>query len=714
MSSDASQTGSNLAATLVRITRERGIGIERLRAEQLIAEAQEAWPGEPSKLWPKWLAEGLRCLELRSKLAELSLEDALSLVEDGALVVGYSHDQQAAIIVLDSDGKKVRVACADKEKKVVRANGEFAALVSADSSETTFRWLIVEDLEVSHEPTASFHHRPIARFAALLKPEWSDMWVIGVFAFFASVLSLATPIAVESLVNMVTFGRLIQPLVILSLMLFGFLTFAGLMKAVQTFLVEIIQRRLFARVAADLAYRFPRVSQSSLDGKYGPELANRFFDIVTLQKVVAQLLLDGITIVLATIVGMAVLAFYHPWLLGFDVLLLLIVSGGLVALGRGAISTGIDESKEKYRLASWLEDLMRCSITFKSSGAAEFALDRANLVTSAYLDTRRSHFKVLFRQLLFLLGLQAFAGTILLGFGGWLVIQGQLTIGQLVAAELIVATILNSLTKMGKHIEGFYDVVASVDKLGYLFDLRIEPQDGLLAFRTDEGVRLRITDVSDNDAGAWLAKGLSLEMEAGDHVALLSSENAGSNDLFDILYGLRAADTGHVVIENADPRDLRPDVLRKAVTLVRGIEIFEGTIAENIQLGRAAISMTDVRSALYAVGLLDDVLRLPDGLDTQLKPAGLKLLATHRQLLMLARAIAGRPRLLLIDGALDVLADVQLQGVCEMLQDEAQQFTLLVATNRRAVAEQFAKVILIDSPADSAKSKPSSDSGVVA
>ena len=577
-------TSSDLAATLVQITREGGIGIERLRAEQLIDEAQEAWPGEPSKMWSKWLAEGLKNSELRSKIADLSVEDALNLVEDGALVVGYSRDTDTAIIVLGFDGNKVQVTDAEDAKPQTHLVEDFSQLLTPTDSGVGYRWLVVEDLEVSHELNESFHQRPIARFAALLKPEWSDIWVIAVFAFFAGALSLATPIAVESLVNMVTFGRLLQPLVVLSLLLFGFLAFAGMMKAVQTFLVEIIQRRLFARVAADLAFRFPRVSQDSLDGYYGPELANRFFDIVTLQKVVAQLLLDGIAIVLATMVGMAVLAFYHPWLLGFDVLLLLIVTSGVIILGRGAISLGIDESKQKYRLASWLEDLLRCPIGFKASGAAEFALDRANLVTSKYLDVRRDHFKVLFRQLLFLLGLQAVAGTILLGFGGWLVIRGQLTIGQLVAAELIVATILNSLAKLGKHIESFYDVIASVDKLGHLFDLEIEPQDGLLTFRPDEGVRLRVTDISDRDGGEWLASGLSLEMDAGEQAVLLSIENAGSNGLFDILYGLRSADTGHVEIEHADPRDLRPDVLRRVVTLVRDVEIFEGTVAENVHL----------------------------------------------------------------------------------------------------------------------------------
>ena len=161
-------------------------------------------------------------------------------------------------------------------------------------------------------------------------------------------------------------------------------------------------------------------------------------------------------------------------------LLVLLIVAGLYVLGRGAVSSGIDESKMKYKLTAWLEDLMRCQRAFKTGGGAEFAVDRANLLTANYLSSRRSHFSILFRQITFVLALQAIAGTVLLGGGGWLVIRGQLSLGQLVAAELIVTTILTSLAKLGKHLEGFYDVVASVDKLGALIDLDVERHDGLL------------------------------------------------------------------------------------------------------------------------------------------------------------------------------------------------------------------------------------------
>ena len=573
-STSTQNTSPDLAGTLLQIARERGTSIEHLRADQLLAESRHAWSGDVETMWSKWLAEAAKSLGLRARTAHLSIRVALDLVEDGAVLVAKPPGQET-IVVLNYDGRYVTIAgpgTADPKRLKQR---ELADIVQPPSgakskpADVETLWLIVEDLELGHEPSHFFHGRPVSRLLALLRPEWSDIWVVVVFAFFAGILSLATPIAVESLVNTVAFGQLLQPLVVLSLMLFGFLAFASMMRAVQTFVVEIIQRRLFARVAADLAYRFPRITKDALAGNYGPELANRFFDVITLQKVVAQLLLDGIATVLATVIGMAVLAFYHPWLLGFDALLLLFTVGGILLLGRGALATGIDESKQKYRLAAWLEDLIRCPVGFKAAGALEFALDRANQITADYLASRRIHFRILYRQLLFLLGLQAVAGTVLLGFGGWLVIRGDLTLGQLVAAELIVAMILGSSAKLGKHIDSFYDVIASVDKLGHLFDLDIEPQDGLLTLGPGEGVRLRIADVRDASGEPSLQRGFSLDMERGKEVALLGRRCAGSTVLFDLLYGLRTPDAGHVEIENADPRDLRPDILREAVALAR-------------------------------------------------------------------------------------------------------------------------------------------------
>jgi ABC-type bacteriocin/lantibiotic exporter with double-glycine peptidase domain len=508
-----------------------------------------------------------------------------------------------------------------------------------------------------------------------------------VFALVIGLLTLATPIAVETLVNTVAFGRFLQPVVILSLMLLTFLAFSGAIRGLQTYVVEIIQRRLFARVAADLAYRLPRVRPESLDGRSGRELVNRFFDVVVVQKVAAQLLLDGVLLVLGTLIGMALLAFYHPWLLGFDVMLLGMIALIVFVLGRGAIGSSVKESKTKYHMAAWLEELAGCPTTFRYDGSARLALEHADRLTSDYLAARAKHFRILMRQIVFALAMQALASTVLLGLGGWLVISGQLTLGQLVAAELIVAVIVGSFAKLGKHMESFYDLLASVDKLGLLFDLPLERQDGLISLPSEARDVVELTEVEYcHPDGQPVLRDFNLTIQPGDRVAITGPAGSGKSSLLDILFGLRIPTGGHVTMSGVELRELRPDALRRRVALVRETEVFMGSVAENVRLGRSSISTDDVRKSLADVGLLEDVLRLPQRLDTQLVGSGHPLTSTQLLRLMLARGCAGKPGLLLIDGTLDSLSDREALALVQWLCRSEHPWKLVMVTGREALA----------------------------
>lgn len=682
---------TDLADSLARLARERGEDVERLRAVELLAEAQSAWPGEFTEQWPVWISQAGASLGLRSKVVELSLAEALDLAEDGGLLITLPPNGKELLLVLGTRDGKARIASSDAADETLLSPAELSQFVGGSGPQ---QWIISDHPELSH--AAYDHHLhvpPLQRLIALLRPERSDIGILAIFAFAVGVLSLASPIAVESLVNTVSFNRFLQPIIILSILLFGFLAFAAALRALQTLVVEVLQRRLFVRVSADLAHRLPRVQATAYDENYGPELLNRFLDVVTLQKVTASLFLDGMSIVLATLVGMAVLGFYHPWLLGFDLLLLAFVAGGLTILGRGAFATTIAESRQKYRLLSWFEDVVRCPHAFKLGGAAEFAVDRANHLAAGYLAHRRDHFRIYFRQVLLLLGLEAVAATTLLAFGGILVVTGELTLGQLVAAELIVATILGSLVKLGKHIENFYDAIAATDKLGHLFDLPVERQDGLLHIPAGQGAEVKLTGVLLARSKGSAGKRLTAVIRAGERVAITGPCGSGKSLLLEMLYGLRVPAAGRLEFAGVDPRDIRPDILRTQVALVRSAEVFEGTLLENVTVRRPEVTPTEARAALEAVGLLDELLFLPQGLDTLLTGGGAPLTTSQQMRLTIARAMAGNPRLLLIDGLLEQLSDEHFETVFAALTDRDRTWSLVVATGRRGVAQHFTRTI---------------------
>ena len=696
------ETAKAAVAVLHFFAKAAEVRFDRSLALRTLAEISRAIPTGDQRGWAQRMVAAGESLDLRMRHTEMSVDDAFRLAHDGVpTAVCYPRpdvegDSVDWYMIGPARGRKVWVQRPGEDKGVWESPRQLKKRLSQGPDAPAVRWLIGQAalpcaIRHSKQTDDGRPPRPFERLMALIRADSSDLWAILVFSMVVGILALATPIAVEALVNTVAFGRYLQPIVILSLILLTFLGFAAAIRAFNAFIAEMVQRRLFVRVVEDLAYRLPRVNQSALDGQYGPELVNRFFDIVTVQKVAASLLLDGISIVLQTSIGMAVLAFYHPFLLGFDLLLLICILVITVGLGRYAVRTAIVESKQKYRVAAWLQDLVRNPTAFKLHGGAFLGLDRADKLAVDYLEARRDHFRILMRQILFALSLQAIAATSLLGLGGWLVIQNELTLGQLVAAELIVMNIVGSFAKIGKHLEGIYDLLASVDKLGQLFDLPIERHDKLFHLEEGRSAELEFHAVQYAMHGRTLLDRLSVTFPNHSRVAVVGPPGAGKSSLLDLIVGLRAPQAGYLSLDGIDLRELRPDSLREHVSMSRNVEIFAGTIEENVHLNRPHINASDVRQALDSVELLEEIMRLPQGLNTPLQTGGYPLSQSQALRLMIARAIVNRPRLLLVDGTLDSLEDGLAERVLDHLVD--QTWSLFIATGRRSIASRLPTVL---------------------
>lgn len=162
--------------------------------------------------------------------------------------------------------------------------------------------------------------KPEWRFIRLLHEERRDINVLILFAVFSGLLYLAAPLAVDAVVSNLAFGGQSGPyakaLIVLAFALIGALTLHAIISAYQYFISDVIQRRIFVRTATDLAYRLPRVKAEALDDAHAPELVNRFLDVVTVQKSTALLLLEGISLLLSSLIGMVLFSLFHPLLFG--------------------------------------------------------------------------------------------------------------------------------------------------------------------------------------------------------------------------------------------------------------------------------------------------------------------------------------------------------------------------------------------------------------
>jgi len=514
------------------------------------------------------------------------------------------------------------------------------------------------------------------RLAALLRLERSDVVTLLSFAIAVGILSIVTPVAIEQLVSTVSFGFQLWPVIVLSWVMLGFLLLAAALRAMQLFVAECLQRRIFVRTADAFADHFARAEIAAFDGRNPTDIVNRFFEVSTAQKAAASLLVDGVGIVMITIVGLAVLAFYHPYLLTFAIVTATLVAFLLSALGRGGVRTSIAESYAKFDMAAWLEELAKCPHTFRFGRGGDLAHARADALAEAYVQARRRHFSVVWRQNLFALLLEAVGSTVLLGLGGWLVINRQLTLGQLVAGELMATLVLSAISKLGKYIETFYDLQAALDKLGVIDQLPLEGVGGEILPVAERPMHV-VAEVV-NPAG----RTLRLEVPPGRRVAVYGPSGSGKTSLLETLALLRVPEQGLLEFDGLDARSLDRADTRLQVAYVGQSETFADTVAENIRVGRDDLSATDVRRALEMVGLATDVARLPQGVATELAADGRPLSANAISRLSIARALAGRPRLLLINGMLDALDVADCPQLIESLFDRSAPWTLVIVTAR--------------------------------
>lgn len=541
----------------------------------------------------------------------------------------------------------------------------------------------------------------MARLGKLLSENRGDLVALSSYALISALLALAVPITVQSLVNSVA-ASVVQPLLILSIVALIGTSFVGVLAVLQLSLVERLQQRLLAKLALRMARRLIESSAGAWDGRYGPELANRFFDVLTIQKTLAKLLLDGLAAAISAAIGLLLLAFYDSsgLLAGFDAVLLGVIIFFVFPLGIGGLRTSIDESTAKYRLAGWLEELARCQGSFKLHAAPGFLMRRAEGAVAKWLDARRIHFKVNFRQEVGNQIFQALASVGILAIGGYLVVRQQLTLGQLVASQLIVAQILKATDKLLRQAEQFYDLLTGLDKTGYLLDLEPERSGGTpLPAPPVGGARVRVQDVRFSyPAGTEVLRGLSLNLEPGERVSLVGASGAGKSTLMTLLCGLYDPQYGIIEINGRDLRSVDRSSLRQQVTIVDATNaLFEGTVEENIVLGRSYLTPEDINWALRVAQLYDDISQLPMGLETKLVTGGRNLSFGQIQRLLIARAIVDKPSLLILDEAFAALDESTAQRILDGLFDTENRWTIIDISHDGAVVRRTEMVHVLDS-----------------
>jgi putative ABC transport system ATP-binding protein len=508
------------------------------------------------------------------------------------------------------------------------------------------------------------------------KPEVGFVKSIVITTLAVSLLGLGVPLAIQMIINNIGVRTMAQPLIVLCLLLLFILSCSGTLQAIQTYTVEILQRRLFVRYGLIISERLTHYQDKYFKSANSPDLINRYFDVMIMQSSMVTFFVSGFGFIIQFIIGFTLLAFYHPYFLGFAAFMATFLLLNWVLFGPDGVKAGSPEGNGKYKVVSWIEELSRVRNIFSSDNGKDFSNTKMTHLFNEWLEVRNTLFNFQFRQHI---GLQIFGvvmNVLLLGLGGYLVLQKELSAGQLVAAALVVNSIIASLPNLQSFFFSVYNYSTALDMIARFYDFPVEqPKPNSL-----------------------IPKNLDFDFEnlsfAPNYVFNFGYKEGTKNLVFvksfssiqlfyESLMGFSEHISGAIKYNNLLLEDLDVGEIRNHIQLIRHDQFFSGTILENlVGPGRKKFTITEITEVFKRVGLEENIQKLPDGLETQIRPNGFPLSKSQMLALQIAKAILLKPRILMVTPDFEQISTIKRKLIFPELLDKSQPWTLLFFTQR--------------------------------
>ncbi|AGA80421.1 peptidase domain-containing ABC transporter [Echinicola vietnamensis] len=524
---------------------------------------------------------------------------------------------------------------------------------------------------------------PVKRLWRLLKLYKPEIRQIYTYAVFIGVVNLSLPLGIQAIINFLQTGQLSSSWFILVTVVLMGIGVAGVLQVLQLRIVENIQQDIFARSAFEFAFRFPKMKAKEVDSIHAPELANRFFDTLTIQKGLPKILIDLSLSTFQIFFGLLLLSVYSLYFIWMGLVMILILYLLVKITGKIGLDTSIEESKYKYRLAHWLEEIGRARRTFQLNDPTSFHLRKTDDITADYVNSRESHFKVLLDQFKSFVGFKIIIAAGILVVGGLLVFNQQMNIGQFVAAEIVIILIINSVEKLLRVWDNVYDVLTAFDKIGFVTDLELQENKGQEVLAADVECSLSLKKATFRHKGAAdpTFSELDLTIPERARAVLNSGTGSGKSTLLQVFAGVQELESGDVLLNDISYSVLSRKSLHQKLGIVFAAnQIFEATIRENILVGRQ-VPEKELSEMLRDLGLEDYIKGLPKGLETIMDSGGRRTPRCIIQKIHLARAICHRPGLLLMEDPLVNMPTAERVQLIDYLTDEKQPWTLVVISD---------------------------------
>lgn len=535
----------------------------------------------------------------------------------------------------------------------------------------------------------------LRKFYQILRLDKKDISAIYAFAILAGLVQLSLPLGIQTIISFVMAGSVSTSIVVLILLVVFGTFLNGLLQVRQLEITEKLKQKIFLRYGLEFSDRLPKLDNEKLDNYYLPELANRFFDTISLQKGIEKLLLDLPAAIIQIMLGLMLLSFYHPVFIGFGIMLISIIILILYFTSPQGLALAIQSSDYKYKVAAWLQEIARVVKSFKYS-KSNLHISKTDEFIGGHLDARTKYFKILLIQFWSLISFKIIVTAAMLIVGTFLLINQQINVGQFIAADIVIIAIIGSVEKLIISLDKVYDALVSVEKLGKITEAAIETGGDLQLENIPHGVSIQFINTSFiYPDGKKILDNINFNISAGQLIHIKGVSGSGKSTLLRLLTGAYKNFNGNILIEGQSINNYKLESIRNNTgILFNSQDIFTGSLFDNITMGNPSITLIQVKDFVERFGLTEFVQSDKQGIYMILDPSGRRLSKEVRQKILLVRALLGRHRLLLLEEPFEYLDESTAEILMKWLK-KLNNTTILIASNNQKLTLECDAVLTL-------------------
>ena len=543
--------------------------------------------------------------------------------------------------------------------------------------------------------------RSVKNFFQVIRIEKKEVSSIYFYAILSGLIQLSLPLGIQAIINFAQAaagrGKLPASMWLLIILVVGGVFVAGLLQVNQMRLVEKIQQRIFSRYAFEFTFKIPRLNIKETENYYLPELVNRFFDSVSLQKSLSKLLLEIPLAVIQIIFGLILLSIYNAIFIFLGLMLLITVFLVLSISAKRGLEASLAESNYKYSLMGWIQELARGFKTFKVSDSHHLHLKKTDILLGGYIESRTNHFNVLKFQYWSLIVFKLLITSSMLLIGGFLLIDQKLNVGQFIAAEIVIITVLAAVEKLILSLDKVYDVLTSVEKLSKVTEKEVEANGDLILNNDQHGIAIEAQNITFSyESGKDVLRDISFKVLSGRKVCIMGDMSSGKSTIMELATGSLQPNKGSLLINDIPIGNYDLTSYRKNIgAFYSEQDIFEATLMENITMGNTDVDQQMLMSLAEVIGIKDFIISLPKGFNTMLSSTGKGLSSIIKQKILLLRVLSGSPRLLLMDEPFEMAGGIHTQRICSHLLS-IKGMTMIIVTNNLDFARGSDEIIYME------------------